>query len=139
MNAIPASAIKRIEVLRDGASAQYGSDALAGVINIVLKEGYEGGFRSSYGSTYEGDGETFDVNLPANLPESLFTDQDRSIIETWQPKDRVSMSTRYVDVTIAVDYSVHRYGAYTVIEGGISQTYAPKYLTDIQLSYGLGE
>ena len=59
MNAIPASAIKRIEVLRDGASAQYGSDALAGVINIVLKDNYEGGFRSSYGSTYAGDGETF--------------------------------------------------------------------------------
>ena len=38
LNAIPASAIKRIEVLRDGAAAQYGSDAIAGVINIVLKD-----------------------------------------------------------------------------------------------------
>ncbi|PCH72817.1 MAG: TonB-dependent receptor [Flavobacteriaceae bacterium] len=38
LNAIPTSAIKRIEVLRDGASAQYGSDAIAGVINIVLKD-----------------------------------------------------------------------------------------------------
>ena len=38
LNAIPATSIKRIEVLRDGASAQYGSDAIAGVINIVLKE-----------------------------------------------------------------------------------------------------
>ncbi len=38
LNAIPASAIERIEILRDGASAQYGSDAIAGVINIVLKE-----------------------------------------------------------------------------------------------------
>lgn len=38
LNAIPATAIKRIEILRDGASAQYGSDAIAGVINIVLKE-----------------------------------------------------------------------------------------------------
>ncbi|MGK0324191.1 MAG: iron complex outermembrane receptor protein [Psychroserpens sp.] len=38
LNAIPASAIDKIEVLRDGASAQYGSDAIAGVINIVLKE-----------------------------------------------------------------------------------------------------
>src|SRR5437879_3436818 len=37
LNAIPAAAIERIEVLRDGASAQYGSDAIAGVINIVLK------------------------------------------------------------------------------------------------------
>lgn len=38
LNAIPSSAIKRIEVLRDGAAAQYGSDAIAGVINIILKD-----------------------------------------------------------------------------------------------------
>ena len=62
MNAIPASAIKRIEILRDGASAQYGSDALAGVINLVPKGDYEGEFDYSYGSTYEGDGETFSLN-----------------------------------------------------------------------------
>ncbi|HEU5261804.1 MAG TPA: TonB-dependent receptor, partial [Gemmatimonadales bacterium] len=39
MNTIPQSALDRIEVLRDGASAQYGSDAIAGVVNVVLKEG----------------------------------------------------------------------------------------------------
>jgi iron complex outermembrane recepter protein len=39
MNAIPASAIERVEVLRDGAAAQYGSDAIAGVVNIILKSG----------------------------------------------------------------------------------------------------
>ncbi|OYV01695.1 MAG: TonB-dependent receptor [Burkholderiales bacterium PBB5] len=43
LNAIPANAIERIEVLRDGAGAQYGSDAVAGVINIVLKGGGTGG------------------------------------------------------------------------------------------------
>lgn len=42
LNAIPASAIERIEVLRDGAAAQYGSDAIAGVINVVLKKNYKG-------------------------------------------------------------------------------------------------
>ncbi|MBS1664090.1 MAG: TonB-dependent receptor [Bacteroidetes bacterium] len=42
LNTIPAAAIERIEVLRDGASAQYGSDAIAGVINIVLKKNYNG-------------------------------------------------------------------------------------------------
>ncbi len=42
LNAIPSTAIKRIEVLRDGAAAQYGSDAIAGVINIVLKDRTEG-------------------------------------------------------------------------------------------------
>ncbi len=59
LNAIPASAIKRIEVLRDGAAAQYGSDAIAGVINIVLKDYDEGGeIAASYGEYSEGDGET---------------------------------------------------------------------------------
>ena len=58
LNAIPASAIKRIEVLRDGASAQYGSDAIAGVINIVLKnnEGLTGGVTYGAHSTAYGEG-----------------------------------------------------------------------------------
>lgn len=43
LNAIPVSAIERVEVLRDGASAQYGSDAIAGVVNIVLKGAGKGG------------------------------------------------------------------------------------------------
>jgi len=48
LNAIPAAAISRIEVLRDGAAAQYGSDAIAGVINIVLKSESDGGNFSVY-------------------------------------------------------------------------------------------
>ena len=63
LNAIPLGAIKRIEVLRDGASAQYGSDAIAGVINIVLKDDVDGGIRASYGTTYEGDGDQYVVSL----------------------------------------------------------------------------
>ncbi len=64
MNAIPAAAIQRIEVLRDGAAAQYGSDAIAGVINIVLKDAPEGGLISpSYGEYSEGDGETFNLDV----------------------------------------------------------------------------
>lgn len=58
LNALPAAAIKRIEVLRDGASAQYGSDAIAGVINIVLKdqtEGVTGGITYGAYSTSIGD------------------------------------------------------------------------------------
>jgi iron complex outermembrane receptor protein len=64
MNAIPAIAIKRIEVLRDGAAAQYGSDAIAGVINIQLKDDTEGGsFGLSAGEYSEGDGQTTNVDL----------------------------------------------------------------------------
>jgi len=64
MNAIPASSIKRIEVLRDGAAAQYGSDAIAGVINIILKDDTEGGkVAVSYGEYSEGDGETTNIDI----------------------------------------------------------------------------
>ena len=64
MNAIPASSIKRIEVLRDGAAAQYGSDAIGGVINIILNDDDEAGhFGISQGQTSEGDGATTNINL----------------------------------------------------------------------------
>ena len=63
LNAIPVSAIKRIEVLRDGASAQYGSDAVAGVINIILKDSYDGALRTSVGQTYESDGTRYTARL----------------------------------------------------------------------------
>jgi iron complex outermembrane recepter protein len=64
MNAIPGASIKRIEVLRDGAAAQYGSDAIAGVINIVLNDADSGGkIDASYGEYDEGDGEVTNVNL----------------------------------------------------------------------------
>jgi iron complex outermembrane recepter protein len=54
---IPVGLIDHIEVLRDGASAQYGSDAIAGVINIILKRGSRGGeLDSTNGQTYSGDG-----------------------------------------------------------------------------------
>ncbi|MCW6530330.1 TonB-dependent receptor [Sphingomonas sp. MMSM20] len=59
LNTIPASAIERIEVLRDGAAAQYGSDAIAGVINIVLRKDAGGGYASLRGgATERGDGGT---------------------------------------------------------------------------------
>jgi len=57
LNTIPISAIERVEVLRDGASAQYGSDAIAGVVNVVLKGSSEGGSLSvSAGQYSAGDG-----------------------------------------------------------------------------------
>jgi len=68
LNAIPGSAIERIEVLRDGASSQYGSDAIAGVVNIVMKEGQFSPFvnasagRYFTGKGYKDDGTTTNVN-----------------------------------------------------------------------------
>ena len=64
ISAIPTDAIKRVEILRDGASAQYGSDAIAGVMNIILKDSpNEGSVTVRTGITSEGDGEMFGVAL----------------------------------------------------------------------------
>lgn len=63
LNSIPSSSIKRIEVLRDGASAQYGSDAIAGVINIILKDNIDKVyFSGTVGQQSEGDGERIQFN-----------------------------------------------------------------------------
>lgn len=62
--AIPQDAIKRVEILRDGASAQYGSDAIAGVINIILKDKHEmGSVTLNTGMTAEGDGELVGISV----------------------------------------------------------------------------
>ena len=64
ISAIPTDAIKRVEILRDGASAQYGSDAIAGVMNIILKDSpNEGSATLRTGITSEGDGEMFGVAI----------------------------------------------------------------------------
>lgn len=64
LSAIPTDAIKRVEILRDGASAQYGSDAIAGVMNVILKDRFEyTTFNINAGITGEGDGETYGVSL----------------------------------------------------------------------------
>lgn len=68
LNTIPVAAIERIEVLRDGASALYGSDAIAGVINIVLRSGREGGsLDARYGEHKAGDGELVQVAASTSL------------------------------------------------------------------------
>jgi iron complex outermembrane receptor protein len=68
LNTIPNASIKRIEVLRDGAAAQYGSDAIAGVINIQLKDDTTGVTASStVGQTYEGDGETYQADASVGV------------------------------------------------------------------------
>ncbi len=67
----PAAAIERVEVLRDGASAQYGSDAIAGVVNVILKDASEGGSLSAqYGEYSESDGERLSVSGNIGLPLS---------------------------------------------------------------------
>lgn len=69
--AFPAIALKRVEVLRDGAAAQYGSDAVAGVMNFQLKDAPDSGtVEARWGKYYAGDGDTASIaaNLGVPLP-----------------------------------------------------------------------
>ncbi len=69
LNTIPMSAIDHIEVLRDGASAQYGSDAIAGVINVILKQGAQGGDVELSGGQYSaGDGRQWQGSANFGIP-----------------------------------------------------------------------
>ncbi len=69
ISVFPAIGLKQVEVLRDGASSQYGSDAIAGVMNFQLKDSAEGGMvEVVYGKTYEGDGENYRIAGNVGLP-----------------------------------------------------------------------
>tara|TARA_R110002096_G_scaffold128768_2_gene277101 strand:- start:1459 stop:4044 length:2586 start_codon:yes stop_codon:yes gene_type:complete len=89
---IPSIALKQVEVLRDGAAAQYGSDAIAGVMNFILKDDSEGArLEAKYGEYKEGDGAAYSIagNIGFPLSDSGFAnfsfeygesdDTDRSV------------------------------------------------------------
>jgi len=67
LNAIPSTAIGSIEVLRDGASAQYGSDAIAGVINLILRRDTGLSASATVGQTREGDGNVTELSVESGL------------------------------------------------------------------------
>jgi outer membrane receptor protein involved in Fe transport len=72
INNLPANLVERIEIVSGGASAVYGSDALAGVVNFILKDDFEGfEIEGRYGESRYGDGDKFDLNasLGASLAE----------------------------------------------------------------------
>ncbi len=86
ISGIPTDMIKRVEILRDGASAQYGSDAIAGVMNIILKDGVDDGrFILRTGITAEGDGEMIGaaVNNGTKLGEDGFLNYTIDLSKTF--------------------------------------------------------
>ncbi len=82
---IPSATVQRVEILKDGASAVYGSDAIAGVVNIITRRGFNGGSANVYWGRYsEGDGRTRSVDLSYGLKRARgwlsgtlqYTDED---------------------------------------------------------------
>lgn len=96
ISVIPSSALKQVEVLRDGAAAQYGSDAIAGVMNFVLKDDSDGGsLTARYGSFYEGDGDTVEVS--GNIGMELTKDGFANISFQYKNADATSRSVQRPD------------------------------------------
>lgn len=100
--AIPGSAIKSVEVLRDGAAAQYGSDAIAGVMNFQLKDASEGGSVDvKYGEYSEGDGEQYTIAINKGLP--LGDDGFLNLTAEYSSQDATDRSVQRADAQGLID------------------------------------
>ncbi|MGV7208808.1 TonB-dependent receptor plug domain-containing protein [Oxalobacteraceae bacterium A2-2] len=99
MSTVPSSMIDHVDILKDGASAIYGSDAIAGVVNIVLKKSMEGGQVSVYsGRNEKGDGQARDLSLSygaSNEVGSLMFGLTHTQTEPVWAKDREITATTY--------------------------------------------
>ncbi|MGB0898789.1 MAG: TonB-dependent receptor domain-containing protein, partial [Psychrobium sp.] len=90
------------------------------------------------------DTEVAKVFTPANSalgdidPSDIFSEQDISIIEEWQPKDRISVSALYTYDDFSINLAFNRYGEYTVTDGG-RQTFGAEVLTDLRVKYQINE
>jgi iron complex outermembrane receptor protein len=91
INSIPASLIERVEVVTGGASAVYGSDAIGGVVNFILRDDFEGvELRSQFNQTSEGDGSIIDVTLTLG---GNFADDRGNAVVAFNYLDRDSIFT----------------------------------------------
>ena len=101
ISAIPALAIKQAEILRDGAAAQYGSDAIAGVMNFILKDASDGmTLEARTGEFMEGDGTL--VHFAGNVGLPLGDDGFFNVTGTWSEQDPTSRSTQRTDAATLI-------------------------------------
>ena len=132
LNAIPMSAIERIEVLRDGAAAQYGSDAIAGVINIVLKSNSEGGdVSATFGEYSEGDGANTLVsfNQGFNVGNGGFFNFDAEYRDRGRTnRAGLNGNCLYEHLSPCVD-----------LGGGVRQTTEPREIAANRLNFRIGD
>ena len=102
LSAIPAIALGRLEVLRDGASAQYGSDAIAGILNFVLKEDDSGSVVDvKWGNYFEGDGDS--LTIAANAGFALSDAGFANLSFEWKEVDPTSRSAQRGDAQGLID------------------------------------
>ena len=106
---IPSIALKNVQVLRDGAAAQYGADAIAGVINFELKDDNEGGeVQVSYGQFYDGEDST---KVSANLGFSAGSNGFVNVSAEYFDNDALSRGVQRPDAQALIDAGVQGVGA----------------------------
>ena len=102
VSAIPAIALERLEVLRDGASAQYGSDAIAGILNFVLKDDSSGTtLDANWGSHYKGDGDV--LTLAGNVGLPLTADGFANLSFEWKEAEPTDRGVQRGDAQALID------------------------------------
>jgi iron complex outermembrane receptor protein len=106
---IPSLAVKRVEVLRDGASSQYGSDAIAGVMNFILKDAPEGGqVQAQFGEYFDGESSMrFGANVGLPIGDNGFVN---ATID-WVENDALSRGIQRPDAQALIDSGVQGVGA----------------------------
>ncbi len=142
VSVIPGIALKQVEVLRDGAAAQYGSDAIAGVLNFKLKDSAEGmSVEVKTGEYFEGDGALTQVSANAGLP--LGPNGFANFSMTYKQSDATSRSTQRTDAisliaggNTAVANPAQVWGAPEVKDDYAFFVNAGIQLTDSQELYG---
>ncbi len=132
LSAIPAIALDRLEVLRDGASAQYGSDAIAGIMNFVLKQDSEGAvLDAKWGTHYEGDGDA--MTLAGNVGLPLAGSGFLNLSLEWKEVDPTSRSVQRADAQGLID------AGNTHVRQPVAQIWgAPEISDDIKFFANLG-
>lgn len=143
LNTIPTIAIKRIEVLRDGASAQYGSDAIAGVINIILDDEPGMDAFGQFAQYYAGDGDNYQVGLQGGLAlgdrgSIVFSGEyskNAATSRTRQRPDAIALQAARPDLVIP--NPVQRWGQpkSRIMRGAVNLRYA---ITDALELYAFG-
>ena len=95
LSVIPMDAVERVEVLKDGASAIYGSDAIAGVVNIILRRDFQGvTAKGSYGTSSDGDGNARRASFTAGIGDLAEDDYNFFISVDVSKTDEIMVSDR---------------------------------------------
>lgn len=134
---IPSIALKRVEVLRDGAASQYGSDAIAGVINFELKDAPEGGeVMVNYGQHYEGE-QNYKVAANVGLP--LGPDGFANLSLEYSDNEALSRGVQRPDAQALIDDGVQGVGADSPFDDSpFAQTWGRPETEALRLFYNAG-